>query len=267
MTQLGRFMKKILIIPVICLILTVGLMAIAYEEDVNTIDHQIKITTKDNSLSVVEILTLQGDTNESYNSLTIWIQSGATDVDILINSDVPDSISQNDSEYICDISSFGIKKGDSTQVKISYVLGKDIEFTKKLVRATDSISVTFDQEEIFTGTNLAIGATIDLQLYQPAEPTLDWYITVLIILLVILIVVLAVYSLRKQKSAKIKEIAGGSEELLTTKKRLLMSLLKEIEKQHRSHQISDDTYHKLKERYKQEAVEAMKQLEDMKSKS
>ena len=74
------------------------------------------------------------------------------------------------------------------------------------------------------------------------------------------------YTLKKQKSVKIKEIASGSEELLNTKKTLLMSLLKEIEKQHRANQISDDTYHKLKERYKQEAVEAMKHLEDMKSK-
>jgi len=65
---------------------------------------------------------------------------------------------------------------------------------------------------------------------------------------------------------KIKDIAGESEELLNTKKMLLMSFLKDIEKQHRSKQISDDTYHKLKERYKQEAVEAMKQLEDLKSK-
>jgi len=259
-------MKRALICLVIGLIVAVGLLAIASEEDVNTIDHQITITTKDNSLSVVEILTVQGDTNESYDTLTVWVQSEANDVDILINSMAPDSITQNGSEYICNISSFGIKKEDSTQVKISYELSKDVEFTKKIVRATNSTSVTFNQEEIFTGTNLAPGATIDLQLYQPAEPTLDWYITVLIILLVILIVVLAVYALRRQKSAKIKEIAGGSEELLTTKKTLLMSLLKEIEKQHRANQISDDTYHKLKERYKQEAVEAMKQLEDMKSK-
>ena len=45
-----------------------------------------------------------------------------------------------------------------------------------------------------------------------------------------------------------------------------MSLLKDIEKQHRAKQISDDTYHKLKERYKQETVETMKQLEDINSK-
>jgi hypothetical protein len=264
MTHLERFMKRILIIPVIFLTLAIGLMALASEEDVNTLEHQITIITKDNSLTVVEVLTVTGSNNESYNSLSVWIQNGAKDVDILINSKEPDSINKNGSEYICNISSFGIKKEDSTQVEITYLLSKNIEFTKKIIRATNSLSISFDQEEIFTGTSLAIGAIIELQLYQPVEPTLDWYITVLIILLVILVVVLTVYSLRKQKSAKIKEIAGESEELLTIKKTLLMSLLKEIEKQHRTRQISDDTYHKLKERYKQEAVEAMKQLEDMK---
>ena len=43
-------------------------------------------------------------------------------------------------------------------------------------------------------------------------------------------------------------------------------VLKDIEKKHRAKQISDDTYHKLRDQYKQEAVETMKQLEDKKSK-
>jgi hypothetical protein len=151
-------------------------------------------------------------------------------------------------------------------VQITYNLNKNVDFNKQLLRPTNSISVTYDQKEIFTGSQLADRAIINLQLYVPTEPTLDWYITVFIILLVILIVVLGMYALRKQRTVKIKETAGGSEELLTTKKTLLMELLKDIEKQHRAKQISDDTYHKLKEKYKQEAVEAMKQLEDMKSK-
>ena len=141
-----------------------------------------------------------------------------------------------------------------------------MDFTKKVVRTTDSISVIFDNEEIYTATNLAPNTSFNLQLYEPIEPTLNLYTTISIILLVILLIVLATYAFRKQKSAKIKEIAGESEELLNTKKTLLMSLLKDIEKQHRAKQISDDTYHKLKERYKQEAVEAMKKLEDIESK-
>jgi hypothetical protein len=78
--------------------------------------------------------------------------------------------------------------------------------------------------------------------------------------------VTAIYSIKKQKPGKKRDTSTGSEEFLTTKKTLLMSILKEIEKQHRSKKISDDTYHKLKEQYKQDAVDAMKKLEDIKSK-
>lgn len=264
---LGEIMRKTTYILLITIIGSLIIIAtLGRGQEISISDHDIIITTKDDSLSVIEILTVQGDSNESYDILTVWVQSDANNVDILVDSKTPDSITQNGSEYICNISSLGIKKEDSTQVKISYELSKNVEFTKKVIRDTNNISVTFDQKEIFTGTNLALGTTFNLQLYEPTEPTLDWYITVFIILLVILLVVFAAYAFRKQKSVKIKEIAGVSEELLTTKKTLLMSLLKDIEKQHRAKQISDDTYHKLKERYKQEAVEAMKQLEDMKSK-
>ena len=44
-----------------------------------------------------------------------------------------------------------------------------------------------------------------------------------------------------------------------------MQLLKDIEKRHRAKKISDDTYHKLKDHYKNEAVETMKKMEDIKS--
>jgi hypothetical protein len=73
-----------------------------------------------------------------------------------------------------------------------------------------------------------------------------------------------VYVFRRQKPRAVEK-GIESEELLNTKKALLMSLLKDLEKQHRSKQISDDTYNKIKEQYKQQAVEAMKKIEDMKS--
>lgn len=259
-------MKRILIYLSIGIIAALGLLAMASEENVNTINHQITIATNDDSLSVVELFIVQGDTNNSLDEITVWVQSGAKNIDILVGSNAPDSITQNGSEYVCNISSLGIKEDDSTEIQVYYDINKNVDFTTKVMRQTNSLSVTYNQDELFTGSNLATGATINLQLYAPTEQTLDWYITVFIILLVILIVVLGRYAFRKQKSVKIKETAGGSEELLTTKKTLLMELLKDIEKQHRANQIADDTYHKLKEKYKQEAVEAMKQLEDMKSK-
>jgi len=69
----------------------------------------------------------------------------------------------------------------------------------------------------------------------------------------------------KQKSTKKKDMSSGSEEFLSTKKTLLMELLKDLEKQYRAKKISDDTYHKIKEQYKQEAVDTMKKLENFNS--
>ncbi len=259
-------MRKVIIYLVVCITVATTLFAMASEENVDTIEHEITITTQNEFLFVNEVLTIQGNTNESYETLTVWVQNDASNVDILVNSNTPSSITENGSEYICNISSLGITEEDSTQVKVTYELDKNVEFTKKVVRSTDSISVIFDQEEIYTATNLALGSSFNLQLYKPTEQTLNWFYTVLILLLLVLIVVLVAYAFRKQKSTKIKQTAGETEELLSTKKTLLMSLLKDIEKQHRAKQISDDTYHKLKERYKQETVETMKQLEDINSK-
>ena len=266
MALMGRFMRKVIIYLVVCITVAATLFAMASEENVDTIEHEITITTQNEFLFVNEVLTIQGSTNESYETLTVWVQNDANNVDILVNSNTPSSITENGSEYICNISSLGITEEDSTQVKISYELDKNVEFTKKVVRSTNSTSVIFDQEEIYTATNLAPGSSFNLQLYKPTEQTLNWFYTVLILLLLVLVVVLVAYAFRKQKSTKIKQTASETEELLSTKKTLLMSLLKDIEKQHRAKQISDDTYHKLKERYKQETVETMKQLEDINSK-
>ena len=83
------------------------------------------------------------------------------------------------------------------------------------------------------------------------------------VLIVLLILFFVIFS-KKQRSINKKEKIGGSEELFTTKKLLLMEALKDIEKKYRSKQISDNTYHKLKDEFKQDAIEAMKSLEDLK---
>jgi len=234
-------------------------------EDLNTETHDIVISAGGDSISVEEILTIKGDSNETYGIVRFWVQDGAEDVDILVNSQKP-LCNSSGNYYICNMSHLNITMDTSIQVAISYTLGKDVEeFTKTLTRDTNSTSVKFNDNEIFSGDDMASGTSFTLLLYKPAETPLAWYVVVVIVLLVVLLVVFTLYSLRKQKSSKIKEIAIESEELLNTKKTLLMSLLKDVEKQHRAKQISDDTYHKLKEQYKQQAVETMKKLEDTKS--
>jgi len=251
--NLRRLMKKIIIYLLIIFLLVVNLpTTYASEEGMNNFNHLITITTKENYLSINEEFTILGDSNESYDSFSVWIQTGAYDIDLLINSNIPDSKVENGNIHIFNISSFGLLKEDTIEVILTYKLGKDIDFSKTVLRNTTSVSVKFNGNEIFTSTNLAKDANFQLKLYEPTEPTLDWYITVLIVLLLVIVILLTLYTLRKPKKVKIKEPAGVSEELLNTKKNLLMTLLKDIEKQHRSKQISDETYNKLKEKYKQE---------------
>ena len=145
-----------------------------------------------------------------------------------------------------------------------------------MINDINVLQITFDGTEIYTGNILTTGGFLKVALQKEPEPqtitetkteeAIPIWIYVIIIVLIIFLLVSFMRPAKKQTSPKIKETAAISEELLTTKKALLMSLLKDIEKQHRAKEISDDTYHKLKDRYKQEAVEAMKQLEDMKSK-
>jgi len=260
-------MRKILLCLLLVCALTIILpKTLASEEGMITLDHIITISTKENYLSVTEELAIQGDSNESYNILSSWIQTGAYDINLIVNSNKPDSRKEDSNKFLFNISSLGLLKEDKIEVSLSYKLEKDIDFTKTVLRDTDSISVTFDGNKIFSGTDLQNDANFKLQLYKPPEPTLDWYITVLIILLLVIVIFLTLYTFKKQKSQKIKEPIGSSEEFLSTKKALLMELLKDIEKKYRSKQISDETYNKLKEKYKHEAVEAMKQLEDLKLK-
>lgn len=259
-------MKKILMCIFLSMV-TIVLVSVASAsgEDLDTETHDIVISAGDDFISVEESLKIQGSSNETYDIVRFWVQDEAEDVDIIINNNLP-SCNSSGNDYICNISHLNITMDTSIQVTISYTLGKDVEeFTKTLTRNTTSMSVKFDDNIIYSGENLKSGTSFTLLLYKPAETPLAWYVVVVIVLLVVLLVVFTLYSFRKQKSLKIKEIAGESEELLNTKKTLLMSLLTDVEKQHRSKQISDDTYHKLKEQYKQQAVETMKKLEDMKS--
>ncbi len=154
---------------------------------------------------------------------------------------------------------------------VTYKLDKDsTEFEKIILYNLSSLKITFDGKEIYSGTNLKSGSTINVALQKETEgqtitvETIPSWVYIIIIVLIILLIALFIMLTKKQKSTTKKENIGGSEELLATKKALLMETLKEIEKRHRGKQISDDTYHKLKDEFKQDAVEAMKKLEDLK---
>jgi len=262
MTVAGEIMKKAAILLLCIVSLTLLLSLTICAQSVYTETHTITISTEGGSLSVSESLTIKGSSGDTYNNITFWINSEGENVNILINNNEPDEITISENEYICNISDFAVPMNTTMEVTITYTLGKDIEeFTKTIIYTTNSLSVTFDSNTIYTAENLAEGSSFTLELYKPTEAPLSWHIIIFIALLVILLIVTTLYAFKKQKSTTIKSVAGKSEELLSTKKALLMSLLKDIEKQHRSKQISDDTYHKLKEEYKQQTVDTMKKLE------
>jgi len=243
-------------------IITILPIAIVYGENIETTSHQIVISTEENAISVQESLTIQGESNETYQIIKFWIQTDAENVLILANNN---EISPIDNDYTYNLSFLNISMESALQITISYTLSKDVEqFSKTILRNTTSLSVEFNGNTIYTGQNLQSGASCTVLLYKPTEAPLSGYIILFILLLIVVLVVTLLYAFRKQKPRTI-ETGVESEELLNTKKALLMSLLKDLEKQHRSKHISDDTYNKIKEQYKQQAVETMKKIEDMKS--
>lgn len=266
MTVVGEIMKKaaILMLYIVSLMLLLSSTACAQSADAEI--HTITISTEGNSLSVSESMTIEGSSGDFYNNITFWIDSEGENVNILINNNEPDAVTIIGNEYLCNVSELGIPMNTTMDVTITYNLGNDIEeFSKNIMRTTTSLSVTFDSNTLYVAENLEEGSSFTLKLYKPTEAPLSLYIIIFIALLIVLLIVTTLYAFKKQKSTTIKSTMGQSEELLSTKKTLLMSLLKDIEKQHRSKQISDDTYHKLKEEYKQQAVDAMKKLEDVSS--
>ena len=248
------------------LMITIIPSVTVYAENINTETHRITISREGDAISVKESLTISGTSNETYTTIKFWVSTEAHEVNVLVSNNEVQYEPMGNNEYRFDISSFNISKNSSIQLTITYVLNKDIkEFEKILIYNTTDISVEFDENKIYSGNNIVSGTSFTLLLYEPTETPVSWYVIVFIVLLVILLVVSTLYAFRKQKSSKINNIASESEELLNVKKTLLMSLLKDIEKQHRSKQISDDTHHKLKNYYKQQAVDTMKKLEEMKS--
>jgi len=244
-------------------------IACGQEISIDSID--IDITTSEKFLSIVETYSINA---ESSKMISFWIQEEPVNLSIFIDgiaTNYNTTLPNPSNKYFCNISGLNITTDIDIQVR--YLLDKDTsEFEKILQYNTNSVSISFDDAEIYKGSNFYFGNSFNVALQKLSDEktvTVEsipmWVYGVIVILLIFLLVSFMSRS-KKQKTTKLKESVGGSVELLSTKKALLMEVLKDIEKKHRAKEISDNTYHKLKDKYKQEAVEAMKQLEDMESK-
>lgn len=247
----------------------VGLAIMANGQEITTNKCDIIVNTnEDETLSVKETYTIDTTSTEIFN---IWIQDDATGISFQVNSQAPEYELTVDNVY--QINTSGI---DISSIEVTYILDKSIDGLQKTFQYnTTSFTITFDGLEIYSGSGIKDGSSIDVAFQKPITKTKTvttttydiptWYYLILIGL-IILVLLSIVFPSKKHKTTKKKDTTAGSEELFSTKKTLLMELLKDIEKQHRAKKISDDTYHKLKAEYKQDAVDAMKKLEDVKSK-
>ena len=239
----------------------------ASDSGVTTERQTIEISISETGLLVEESIILNNTGNENATSIKFWIQQDASDVKILAVESgeyLTPTILVNIRE--CNLSEYNLSvtPGNSLNIKLSYVLPTNTEnFEKTISYDTTYLSVTFDEKELYQVEKMQSGSSFSIILYRPTEAPLNILYIVIIFVLVVILITSTLLLLRRQR-AKEKSKIVESEEILITEKALLLSLLKDLEKQHRSKDISDETYNKLKEEYKQHAVEVMKKLEDIK---
>ena len=265
--------KKIIILVLALIIFSItNISFIVSSKEPATENHNITITKETDKLTIIETLTIKGNTDGYYKNITFWIPTGSSNLSVLIDSSEPE-ITQNGNLIVCNISALNISINKSVQALINYNLKIDTSiFQKTLQHKTNNILVTFEGKQIYTANDLPQNASFSIKLpekeiiIKQGDNAIYTYVIVVLIIFILILLYLSMKKPTAQKPSKSRTRIGDSEELLTTKKALLMEVLKDIEKKHRAKQISDDTYHKLRDQYKQEAVETMKQLEDKKSK-
>ncbi len=234
--------------------------------------HIVTISLASTGLQVEETIKVTNEGTQNATSLRFWIQQSNLGtvkiIELQSGKELVDLITGN--IRTCNLSAvnLSILPDSSMTLEVTYTLpANEQDFVKTLLYDSTFFSVTYADQDLFKGEHLLYGSDVNnairIRLYQPTEAPLN--ITMIIIVFVVVILVLAalLLLLKKQRS-KTKKTVVESEETLTTKKTLLLSLLKDLEKQYRAQSISDETYNKIKDEYKQQAVDAMKKLDDLK---
>ncbi len=264
------------------LLLVATIVLLAYYPNVSAADtnivanqQQVTISLAARGLQVDETIRVTNQGGDNATSLSFWIQQDAQDTKIVetqSGKELTPLITGNVRTCNLSAANLTIGTGKSLTIELTFFLPTTEQYyIQTLLYDTASLSVVYKDGNteltLFQGEHLLYGSDVNnalqIRLYKPTEAPLN--ITTLLIVFLIVIVILAslLLLLRKQR-AKTKKGVVESEETLTTKKSLLLSLLKELEKQYRAKSITDETYTKLKEEYKSQAVDAMKKLDDLK---
>lgn len=242
-------------------------MVSAYDLGVTVEQQIITISISDSGLAVEENIKVNNNEYENVTSLRFWIQQDAFDIEIL-DVESGQCLSSNISGNIweCSLSEYNLSlyPEDTIDIRLTYTLPTDTKhFIKTILYNTASLSITYEEDELYRGEHNTESNSVRILLHRPTETLVNIVYIIIIFLLVVILIASTLLLMRKQRT-KAKKSIVESEETLTTKKALLLSLLKDVEKKHRSKDISDETYNKLKEEYKQQAVDVMKKLEDIK---
>ena len=242
-------------------------MASAADTTLDSEGYAVTITTVQNGLLVTEEIEVRNAGLINVTEIETWIQQDAFDISLKVgDTKLAPTITGNSYTANLSLHELGIQPGESLTFEVIYTLPKKGEnfYEKHLSYDSPSFSVVFNGDELYRLDNtIPTGAQIKLLLYRPTTAPLDFTVIMGVLMLVVILIASTLIILRKQRK-KVKKAIVESEELLILKKALLMSALKDIEKKHRAEEISDDTYAKLKDEYKQQAVEVMKKLEDLK---
>ena len=186
--------------------------------------------------------------------LLVWIQGEAEDVAIKVNG--------SEANFSRSGEVYGVELGNLTRahVEIDYLLPKETQnFFKKILQPCKKIIIKLDGNRVYEGVNLSEGCSLSFSIKERVIERINYYMYTTLILILILIIILA-YSARKRRTGK---MVTEDPDVLKVKKDLLMNVLKEIEKRHRSKEMSDEVYNRLKEEFKRETVNIVRRLEEM----
>lgn len=227
----------------------------------------VTIIVANNGLHVEETIRVSNHGTENVSLLRFWIQSEAKQDLTITATSSGTSLSWfvNGNIRECNLTEkhLSIPPTGSFEVKLSYGLPTNTNrFIKDLLYNTSQATVSYNTQTLFSGKNFAKSNELVVQLYNPSEAPMGITTLVLVFLVVVIIITMLLLVLRRQRRKK-RVGTIDTPEALTTKKELLLDLLKELEKQYRAKAISDETYTKLKEEYKAQAVDTMRRLENI----
>jgi hypothetical protein len=232
----------------------------------------VTVSLTNTGLRVDETIKVTNKGTENVTSLRFWIQQDIQDAvkitEVQSGKDLVPLITGNIRTCNLSATNLSIIPEASMTLEVAYYLPNNAQnFVKTFLYDTTFFTVTYENRDLFKGEHLLYASdmnnAIQIRLYNPTEAPLNITMIVIVFVIVIIVLTLLLLLLKKQRS-KTKKTIAESEETLTTKKTLLLTLLKDLEKQYRAKSISDETYTKIKDEYKQHAVDVMKKLDDLK---